>query len=195
MARSLGLVLLLSVAAAVLGCQAPDSNTVPWWRGIPGRLTSASSLEAEMWRRQHGAPGEGPSLPSRVIVGPLGSPGETIPSPEPLLDDADQGDSAPEKWDPKLPAPRTKTTALTRRAPTSNSADNADEEEGEEVEEEMEEVESDAASELESGDDEEMNAEADEESEETSDVGSDDESDVESGDEAESTLQVESDSA
>lgn len=95
----------LGLTAILTGCQAPESTVVPWWRGIPARLTTASSLEAEAWRRQHGYPGESPPIPSRVIIGPLGEPGESIPAPGPLLDEPQANESAPgeEKWDPTVP--------------------------------------------------------------------------------------------
>jgi len=112
--------------SATIGCQAPDSSTVPWWRGIPARLTTASSLEAEMWRRQHGAPGEGPALPSRVIVGPLGSPGETIVAPDPMVDETDQSKPTPEKLDPKIPAADAENTEDAEPSDDASQTDAAD---------------------------------------------------------------------
>src|SRR5262245_39065418 len=68
---------------ALTGCQAPEQNRVPWWRGIPARLTALNSLEAEMWRRQHGFPGEGPPLPSQDFIGPLERPQRQVEPPMP----------------------------------------------------------------------------------------------------------------
>lgn len=65
------------------GCQAPDANRVPWYRGLPALVAAPNSLEAEMWRRQHGRPGGGPGLPREPVVGPLGPADAPVNAPAP----------------------------------------------------------------------------------------------------------------
>lgn len=55
----------------VTGCYTPDSNRVPWWRGVPASLLSHNSLEAEVWRQQRTGYVEGWPVPSKPVVGPL----------------------------------------------------------------------------------------------------------------------------
>lgn len=125
---------LLPLLGIALGCQAPEANNVPFWRGIPARLTTASSLEAENWRRQHGYPGEAQPIPSRVIIGPLVAKGEAVATPQPQAEDADadaeqpKTDVKPEKFDPALPplnATPTSAKKLAHRDPTSGDTEDS----------------------------------------------------------------------
>lgn len=106
---------------ACLGCQAPEANQVPWYRGIPSNLTARNSLEAEMWRRQHGRDGDGPPIPSRVVVGPLGSPNETV-IPPPMLDEPAGPGEAEGEDAPRAPAKLPAELEPPLQAPSSSEA-------------------------------------------------------------------------
>lgn len=65
------------------GCQSPESNHVPWYRGIPAKWTAANSLEAETWRRQRTGYSEGWPTPPQPVVSALGEADAGIAPPPP----------------------------------------------------------------------------------------------------------------
>ncbi|MFO0903493.1 MAG: hypothetical protein U0939_10860 [Pirellulales bacterium] len=78
-----------------VGCQGPDLNYVPWYRGIPGNFLAKNSLEGEVWRQQRTGVVEGwPTPPVPVVrdpiplagtpeASPLAPEEEELPSPPP----------------------------------------------------------------------------------------------------------------